>query len=415
MGLFDFFKKKNKDENREYGNSVKEDPVYAKEASFYAKEDSVYAKEDSLYAKKDPLYVNEIKHVMCGAWHQYDVLLNLRGYGWSQMLEWADYVAGADLERVEELTAQDGQGTNNYTDEYGLWRNVRAIQALSMERGTLGIAGQSRVLGGPVKIVWLNQTSVLRIFTTFYDGIQIAKYVETLMRRTFRTPDQMMVYNANVRMGEIAPQTPELRQQGHSGQQGQLRQQGQQGHPRQQGHPEQQGQTRSIGNGFKLDSNLAAIASKLSAEDKGRIIKLVWNGEPVRAIKLCRDLTGAGLREAKDVVEGYQQYLMEGAEVVDGAITKDSAEGMDQSPENKCPQPRIGISFASKEYQDYLVSVAAWMSPEDREKVLDFVRQGVKIYAIKYVREITGVGLKEAKDFVDDCERYFSKAAQSKK
>ena len=96
MGLFDFFKKKNKDENQEYGYSVKEDPVYAR--------------EDPIYAKEDPLYVEEIKHVMCGPWHQYDILLNLRGYGWSQMLEWADYVAGADFERVEELTAQDGEG-----------------------------------------------------------------------------------------------------------------------------------------------------------------------------------------------------------------------------------------------------------------------------------------------------------------
>ena len=61
------------------------------------------------------------------------------------------------------------------------------------------------------------------------------------------------------------------------------------------------------------------------------------------------------------------------------------------------------------------MSVAAWMSPEDREKVLDFVQQGVKIYAIKYVREITGVGLKEAKDFVDECEKYISKAAQPEK
>lgn len=40
--------------------------------------------------------------------------------------------------------------------------------------------------------------------------------------------------------------------------------------------------------------------------------------------------------------------------------------------------------------------------------VVDFLRKGKKIMAIKYFREATGVGLKEAKDYVDAIEAKLS-------
>ena len=57
--------------------------------------------------------------------------------------------------------------------------------------GSLSIAGHSRTLNDSVKIVWFNQTRVLRVFTLFNDETLITKYVETLIRRTFGTPDAM--------------------------------------------------------------------------------------------------------------------------------------------------------------------------------------------------------------------------------
>lgn len=53
---------------------------------------------------------------------------------------------------------------------------------------------------------------------------------------------------------------------------------------------------------------------------------------------------------------------------------------------------KLGIAYGSN------------ISPVD-PRILDFIRQGNKIQAIKIYREVTGVGLAEAKDAVDQIER----------
>lgn len=42
-----------------------------------------------------------------------------------------------------------------------------------------------------MKIVWFNQTQVLRFFTIVDDETLIKKYIETVIRRTFGTNDAM--------------------------------------------------------------------------------------------------------------------------------------------------------------------------------------------------------------------------------
>lgn len=42
-----------------------------------------------------------------------------------------------------------------------------------------------------MKIVWFNQTKILRFFTIIDDDTLIKKYAETVVRRTFGTPDAM--------------------------------------------------------------------------------------------------------------------------------------------------------------------------------------------------------------------------------
>lgn len=46
------------------------------------------------------------------------------------------------------------------------------------------------------------------------------------------------------------------------------------------------------------------------------------------------------------------------------------------------------------------------LSAADQERILVLLRGGQKIHAIKLYREITGSGLKEAKDAVEHLERY---------
>lgn len=50
------------------------------------------------------------------------------------------------------------------------------------------------IIGGPVKIVWLNQTRVLRMFTPVNDEELLTRYAETVIRRSFGTAEAMKKY-----------------------------------------------------------------------------------------------------------------------------------------------------------------------------------------------------------------------------
>ena len=84
---------------------------------------------------------------------------------------------------------------------------------------------------------------------------------------------------------------------------------------------------------------------------------LLEEGNKIEAIKLYREETGAGLKEAKDAVEAVGR----------------------------------GSVFLSVENRD----------EADDDKLRELLRSGQKIQAIKLYRERTGVGLKEAKDAVE--------------
>lgn len=137
----------------------------------------------------DVTYIRDIKHIKSGPWHQYDVLLAARGYGWEAMISWADYMAASDLAEVHQVTAgSDEDITESYKRSNG-----KCIETpeLKTERGYLTIAGISKTLKVPVKIVWINQSRVIRLFTTSADYLLVRKYVETVIRRTFGTKDAM--------------------------------------------------------------------------------------------------------------------------------------------------------------------------------------------------------------------------------
>jgi ribosomal protein L7/L12 len=86
-------------------------------------------------------------------------------------------------------------------------------------------------------------------------------------------------------------------------------------------------------------------------------------GRMISAIKSFREMTAAGLKEAKDAVEARQQVL--------AGLTLERDAGGDESSER------------------------AW-EPVDAE-----IFAGRKIRAIKLYRSLSGVGLKEAKDAIE--------------
>ena len=97
---------------------------------------------------------------------------------------------------------------------------------------------------------------------------------------------------------------------------------------------------------------------------EGQLLSLLKAGRKIEAIKLYRQETGSGLKDAKDAVEA----------IATGPIARRS----DESVEN------IGVDPNGLEGQ-----------------VLALLQGQQKIRAIKLYREQTGVGLKQAKDAVE--------------
>jgi ribosomal protein L7/L12 len=93
----------------------------------------------------------------------------------------------------------------------------------------------------------------------------------------------------------------------------------------------------------------------------GRVLALVRDGRKIEAIKLYRDITGAGLKEAKDAVEALER---------DGSL----------------PTKPNGSSAGDAD-------------------IVDLLRAGQKIRAIKLYRDRTGSALADAKNAVEAMAR----------
>ncbi len=157
-------------------------------------------KTNNLHAEESVLddvsYIQEMKHlsgkVGFALWQQYDILLAARPYGWETMVDHAAYLESADFDIIDSITISDMYGEEELVHVYNQSKvGLNNFDKLAEEKGALGIAGHSRTLNESVKIVWFNQTRMLRIFTLINDETLITKYAETVIRRTFGTQDAM--------------------------------------------------------------------------------------------------------------------------------------------------------------------------------------------------------------------------------
>ena len=141
----------------------------------------------------DTSYIVEYRHIS-GPWQQYDFRLT-SGYGWDYMVDSAEYMALADLDNIGtvSVSAISGASDEERIDEYRTCnRSFKAMPSLKHEWGVLGIGGMSQVYeGAPVKLVWFNQTNVLRMFTPVDDEDKALRYAETVIRRSFNTENAM--------------------------------------------------------------------------------------------------------------------------------------------------------------------------------------------------------------------------------
>jgi ribosomal protein L7/L12 len=98
--------------------------------------------------------------------------------------------------------------------------------------------------------------------------------------------------------------------------------------------------------------------------------RLIAGDKKIEAIKVVREATGLGLKEAKDLVEAAER----GEPIFPPVVEQPTVE-----------RPLL--------------------PPDWPEQVLELLRQGNKLEAIKLYRQETGVGLKEAKDAVEEMEK----------
>lgn len=104
-------------------------------------------------------------------------------------------------------------------------------------------------------------------------------------------------------------------------------------------------------------------AAFVNIADDPEVHRLLAEGNKIAAIKHVREQTSLGLKEAKDYVDGLASR--------DGAARPATAGPLGHA------------------------------TPEVEQMARSLLTEGKKIQAVKYVREQTGWGLKEAKEFVD--------------
>ncbi|MEQ8191968.1 MAG: ribosomal protein L7/L12 [Candidatus Eremiobacterota bacterium] len=125
---------------------------------------------------------------------------------------------------------------------------------------------------------------------------------------------------------------------------------------------------------------------------------LLKKGQKIMAIKRVRELTGLGLKDAKDFVDYLGEMSWEAALRKFNNIAEKLNMGqnlvIEANETGDVNTVWLNLTPAEQEACSY----------EDRIKIEDLIRQGNKIMAIKIIREITGRGLKEAKDLADAIE-----------
>lgn len=131
-------------------------------------------------------------------------------------------------------------------------------------------------------------------------------------------------------------------------------------------------------------SPLSETPHSLSGTLDGEIERLLLQGQKIQAIKVYRERSGLGLREAKDAVD-----LIENRLLVQGPSSfHEQASSLFQTqaddPNTEDSLPMLAVSD---------------------EEIRQCLLQGNKIKAIKLYRQQTGLGLREAKEAIDLLEQ----------
>ena len=122
--------------------------------------------------------------------------------------------------------------------------------------------------------------------------------------------------------------------------------------------------------------------------------------EKIKVIKAVREITGLGLKEAKEAVDGAPTNLKEGIEKAEAEAIK-AMTVLELNELVKACEEEFGVSAAAPVAVVGAAGGAAAAEEQTEFTVVLEAAGAEKIKVIKAVREITGLGLKEAKEAVD--------------
>jgi ribosomal protein L7/L12 len=169
--------------------------------------------------------------------------------------------------------------------------------------------------------------------------------------------------------------------------------------------------------GIRLCPNCGAalpesIGSAQALEEwKQEIRALLGEGQKIQAIKVYRERTGAGLGQAKEAVEAIERgEPLPIPEIVDESFERELIALLDQGQKIeviKLYRERTGVGL--KEAKDAVEAIQRGERLPDPEEsdnafhqtLVSLLKQGRKIDAIKVFREVTESGLKESKDAIE--------------
>jgi len=59
----------------------------------------------------------------------------------------------------------------------------------------------------------------------------------------------------------------------------------------------------------EYDAGLREALTKLSSDDRQKVLDLIANGDTIMAVKICKDNTGLGLRDAKEIIDRFEEFI----------------------------------------------------------------------------------------------------------
>ena len=126
------------------------------------------------------------------------------------------------------------------------------------------------------------------------------------------------------------------------------------------------------------------------------VVLVVPGPNKISVIKSVREVTGLGLKDAKDLVESPMPAKVLTALTFDDA--QNLASKFDYTGARVVVMPHVGPILGSYPMPDL---VASPLHHSSQQLWITRIKHTRRLDAIKAVREVTGLGLKEAKDLVD--------------